>query len=146
MTSPSIEIPWGTIVAVVIAIVSSFGAIAAYLAKSLSRSNQRIVQDQLDKQKAELEELKSTKEKYFEAHSRIRDKWEDFLKEYLKIENTRGQKIDALFRIVDQMQETVKDLRPTMNTKIEESYARAISELKLYVRDQLREEEHERSK
>jgi iron-sulfur cluster repair protein YtfE (RIC family) len=78
--------------------------------------------------------------KYFEAHDRLRDKWEEFLREYLKIDSTRGQKMDALFRIVDQMQILVKELTPTMNAKIEEAFTHAMSELKLYVRDQMREE------
>jgi hypothetical protein len=78
--------------------------------------------------------------KYFEAHDRLRDKWEEFLREYLKIDSTRGQKMDALFRIVDQMQTAVKELTPAMNAKIEEAFTHAMSELKLYVRDQMREE------
>jgi hypothetical protein len=78
--------------------------------------------------------------KYFEAHDRLRDKWEEFLREYLKIDSTRGQKMDALFRIVDQMQAAVKELTPAMNSKIEEAFTHAMSELKLYVRDQMREE------
>lgn len=146
MTSPGIEIPWTTVIGVIVTIVSTFGGIMAYLAKALSKSMQKNIEDQLSEYKLEIESLKANREKYFEAHNRIRDKWEDFLKEYLKIDSTRGQKIDALFRIVDQMQETVKDLRPTMNLKIEESFARSISELKLYVRDQLREEDHGRRK
>lgn len=81
--------------------------------------------------------------KYFEAHERLRDKWDDFLREYLKIDNTRGQKVDALFRVVDQMQDTFKEIRPALNSKIEDSFARALSELKVYVRDQIREETHE---
>lgn len=129
-----------------VTILASFGGIMAYLAKSLSRSTQKNLQDQIDEHKSVIESLQARTEKYFEAHTRIRDKWEDFLKEYLKIDSTRGQKIDALFRIVDQMQDTVKELRPAMNTKIEESFARLVSELKLYVRDQLREEGHGRSK
>jgi phage gpG-like protein len=76
---------------------------------------------------------------------RLRDKWEEFLREYLKIDSTRGQKIDALFRIVDQMQDTVRELRGAMNSKIDESFQRSQNELKLYIRDQLREEFHERS-
>jgi hypothetical protein len=81
--------------------------------------------------------------KYFEAHERLRDKWDEFLREYLKIDSTRGQKVDALFRVVDQMQDTFKEIRPTLNSKIEDSFARALSELKVYVRDQIREEKHE---
>lgn len=76
----------------------------------------------------------------FKSHERLRDKWDDFLREYLKIDNTRGQKVDALFRVVDQMQDTFKEIRPTLNSKIEDSFARALSELKVYVRDQIREE------
>lgn len=78
--------------------------------------------------------------KYFEAHDRLRDKWEEFLREYLKIDSTRGQKIDALFRVVDQMQVAVKDIPPAMNAKIEEAFTHSLSELKLYVRDRIQEE------
>jgi hypothetical protein len=76
-------------------------------------------------------------------YKHLRDKWEAFLRDYLKIDNTRGQKVDALFRVVDQMQDTFKEIRPALNSKIEDSFARSLSELKVYVRDQIREERHE---
>jgi hypothetical protein len=74
---------------------------------------------------------------YFKAHERLRDKWDDFLREYLKIDSTRGQKVDALFRVVDQMQKSVEHIPRNMNEKIEEAFTHSLSELKLYARDQI---------
>jgi len=56
----------------------------------------------------------------------MHDKWESFLRDYLKIENTRGNKIDALFRVVDNLTETTRQLRSEMH---------AIKELEESVRD-----------
>ena len=77
---------------------------------------------------------------YFKAHDRLRDKWDEFLREYLKIDNTRGAKVDALFRITDQMQDVLKELRPALNDKVEEMISHTISELKLYIREQVQDE------
>ena len=74
---------------------------------------------------------------YFKAHERLRDKWDDFLREYLKIDNTRGQKVDALFRVVDQMDEAVKQIPRNINSKLDEAFTRSLSEVKLYARDQI---------
>lgn len=77
---------------------------------------------------------------YFKAHERLRDKWDEFLREYLKIDNTRGAKVDALFRITDQMQDVLKELRPALNNKVEEMISHTISELKLYIRERVQDE------
>lgn len=79
--------------------------------------------------------------KYFEAHERIRDKWDAFLTEYLKIDSTRGQKVDALFRLNDQMQKILDSLPRSVNSKIEEAFTHSLSELKLYIRELLAKEQ-----
>ena len=77
---------------------------------------------------------------YARAHDRLRDKWDEFLREYLKIDSTRGAKVDALFRITDQMQDVLKELRPALNNKVEEMISHTISELKLYIRERVQDE------
>lgn len=95
---------------------------------------------QIDAMETTMEERLST---YFKAHERLRDKWDNFLREYLKIDSTRGQKVDALFRVVDQMQSAVEQIPRNMNDKIEESFTHSMSELKLYVRDQIQTVVHD---
>ena len=77
----------------------------------------------------------------FEAQiEKQRDRWESFLKDYHVLDATRGQKVDALFRTVDTMRETLKDLRPGLYAKVEEISQRTFAELKLYVRDTIKKE------
>ena len=85
-------------------------------------------------------QLKGRVDKYFDAHERLRDKWDEFLREYLKIDSTRGQKVDALFRVNDQMQKILDALPRHVDSKIEEAFTHSLSELKLYVRDLLAKE------
>lgn len=84
--------------------------------------------------------LESRVGKYFDSHERLRDKWDDFLREYLKIDSTRGQKVDALFRLNDQMQKILDALPHHVDSKIEEAFTHSLSELKLYIRELVAEE------
>jgi hypothetical protein len=76
-----------------------------------------------------------------EQIERQRDRWEAFLKEYHILDSTRGQKVDALFRTVDTMRETIKELRPAMFAKVDDLLSKLTNELKLYVRDIIKKEE-----
>jgi len=156
-----VGVPWATIVAVGGGILGIVGTALVVMAGMLLKSLRTNVDQRLKALEVNLEEkvthqhenaeekfrsaasdvvkLERRLTEYFEAHERLRNKWDTFLQEYLKIDSTRGQKVDALFRIVDQMQDTLRDLRPALNTKIEEMIAHALSELKLYVRDRVRE-------
>lgn len=120
------------------------GLTGALLKYALNLAERRFT-DKFAHQQEAIKKLEDQDKQYAVMLERLRDKWEEFLREYLKIDSTRGQKIDALFRIVDQMQDTVRELRGAMNSKIDESFQRSQNELKLYIRDQLREEFHERS-
>jgi uncharacterized membrane protein YgaE (UPF0421/DUF939 family) len=155
-------VPWPTIVSVAGGVLGVVGVALMFLARMLLKSYQKNAKQELaslrTEMKQEIQEFRTLSlqkfetlgddviqlerrvGKYFDAHERLRDKWDEFLREYLKIDSTRGQKVDALFRIVDQMQEAVRDIRPALNTKSEELIAHAITELKLYVRDILKEE------
>lgn len=169
MTTPDATggVPWPTIVAVAGGILGVVGVAMVFLAKLLLKSYQKNAQQELEAAKnavlQEFQEFRATATekfktmaedviqlerrigKYFEAHERLRDKWDEFLREYLKIDSTRGQKVDALFRIVDQMQEALRDIRPALNTKVEEMLTHALTELKLYVRDLMKEERNAQS-
>ena len=89
---------------------------------------------------ADMVKLEERLKEYFLANDRLRDKWDNFLTEYLKIDSTRGQKLDAVFRVLDNMQDTVRELPKNMNDKIEESFTHSLSELKLYVRELMAKE------
>lgn len=151
MPNPVAQIPWEYLVTIVIGAFSAFGTILGLLIRAVdkaARNHWKQKFDQLEKDtQLALHQMEETTEaqaqritQYFEAHDRLRDRWEEFLREYLKIDSTRGQKVDALFRVVDQMQAAVREIQPNVNAKIEEAFTHSLSELKLYVRDQLREE------
>jgi hypothetical protein len=158
MTTPSptdIGVPWEIFWSVVGGLLGVLGTVLLLLYKSTNRrikekadaSDKGMVQlgKELDKVTAALTEQVNTTystveerlDTYFKAHERLRDKWDDFLREYLKIDSTRGQKVDALFRVVDQMQKAVEHIPRNMNEKIEEAFTHSLSELKLYARDQI---------
>ena len=142
-----VEVPWGTILAVVGGAFTAYGALLALLVRKLFKAtqdntNQKFMNlaEKLTQEHELVLELSRRVDQYFSAHERLRDKWEEFLRDYLKIDSTRGQKIDALFRIVDQMQEILRDVRPAMKQKIEESFTHSLDALKLYVRELLAQE------
>ena len=137
MSNISVPIPLSLVVTLITCAVVIFGTVFGFILRALYRNLQSSTTQKINLLDNTLSQFNRRMDSYFKAHDGLRDRWEDFLKEYLKIDSTRGQKIDALFRIVDQMQETVRDLRPAMNTKIEEAFSRSLSELKLYVRDQI---------
>lgn len=147
MTTPlpiDVGVPWETFWTVVGGLLGVLSTVLLLLYKNMNRSintradatDKSVVQ--LDKQ---LDHLAGTLEErlgeYFRAHERLRDKWDEFLREYLKIDSTRGQKVDALFRVVDQMQQAVEHIPRNVNEKIEEAFTHSLSELKLYARDQI---------
>lgn len=158
----ALEIPWGTLVTIVSVAFTAFGGLLTTLLVKLHAAGKRntkalvdsvrvdfsnqlaLLRKDLETKSSQLDaivlQLGERVGQYFAAHDRLRDKWEEFLREYLKIDSTRGQKIDALFRVVDQMQTAVKDIPPAMNAKIEEAFSHSLSELKLYVRDRIQEE------
>jgi len=141
------EVPWGTILGVVGGAFTAYGALLAFLVRRLFKAAQENTKQKNDRLEEKLAqehelvlELSKRVDQYFKAHERLRDRWEEFLRDYLKIDSTRGQKIDALFRVVDQMQEMVRDVRPAMKQKIEESFTHSLDALKLYVRELLAQE------
>ncbi len=148
-TTALAEVPWGTIFALVGGAFTAYGALLTFLVKRLFKAaqentNQKFanLDEKLTREHALVVDLGSRVGQYFEGHERLRDKWEEFLRDYMKIDNTRGQKIDALFRVVDQMEEVLRDVRPAMKQKIEESFTHSLDALKLYVRELLAQEKH----
>jgi hypothetical protein len=138
--SPDTAVPWGTIVAIGAPVLAAFGTILVFFVKRLLRATEKIYELKFDQLSKDVVQLNERNGLLVAAHDRLRDRWDEFLREYLKIDSTRGQKIDALFRVVDQMQDAVRELKPALNSKVEDSFCRALSELKVYVRDQIREE------
>lgn len=158
MTTPTpadIGVPWEIFWSVVGGLLGVLGTLLLLLYRGINRrikekaeaADKSVVQleKQLGSVSAVLTEQVNTTysaieerlDTYFKAHERLRDKWDDFLREYLKIDSTRGQKVDALFRVVDQMQTAVEHIPRNMNEKIEEAFTHSLSELKLYARDQI---------
>jgi len=128
------------IVAVGAPVLAAFGTILVFFVKRLLRATEKVYELKFDQLAKDVVQLNQKDNQLFVAHDRLRDKWDEFLREYLKIDSTRGQKIDALFRVVDEMQNVLREIKPALNSKIEDSFSRALSELKVYVRDQIREE------
>lgn len=117
-------------------VMASWGIFTKLLHASMSK---RI--DDSNKQFAvDMVKLEGRLETYYTSNEKMRDRWDVFLTDYLKIDSTRGQKIDALFRVIDQMQDVVRVLPKNMNSKIEESFTHSLSELKLYVRELMAKE------
>ena len=142
-----VEVPWGTILGVVGGAFTAYGTLLALLVRQLFKASQKNtnekfanLQEKITQEHELVLKLDKRVDQYFSAHERLRDKWEAFLRDYLKIDSTRGQKIDALFRVVDQMQEILRDVRPAMKQKIEESFTHSLDALKLYVRELLAQE------
>lgn len=143
------EIPWGIVGSLIGGMATIMGALATILYKMINKRLADARQDVVDlrntlesTEKSIMEIIKGhtmafdgRAKDYFLALDRLRDKWEGFLTEYLKIDSTRGQKIEALFRVVDSMDEVVKSIPRQMNDKVEEAFAHAMSELKLYARE-----------
>lgn len=82
-------------------------SILTYLLKRGLNANEQANQEAHSVFKEKITEQAKTIEK-------IQDKWENFLKDNIKAETTRGNKIDAMFRIVDTLNETVKQIRNEM--------------------------------
>lgn len=124
-------VPWSVFIPVVSGLLGAFGVTLRMIYKSFH--------NRLDEKTAHNHELvtqlEGRIEKYFEGHERLRDKWDEFLREYLKIDSTRGQKVEALFRVVDQMQKIIESIPRNLNDKIEDAFTNSLSELKLYVRE-----------
>ena len=161
MTPSTSGVPWPTIVAVAGGILGIVGVALLFLIKLLLKSYQKNAEQKREAIQKEAEQnlqafqgvtfekfsalvdsviqLDRRVGEYFKAYDRLRDKWEEFLREYLAIDGTRSQKVEALLRIVDEMREALREIRPTIDTKIEETITHALAELKLYVRDFLKE-------
>ncbi len=143
------DIPWTVVGAFIGGIATVISALIVVLYKvsnkrlaeargnvvELRQSLEKAMEGVRDHIKEHVLSFNDLSKEYFLAFDRLRDKWEGFLTNYLKIDNTRGQKIEALFRVVDSMDEVVKSIPHQMNNKVEDAFAHAMSELKLYARD-----------
>lgn len=129
-------VPWTVFIPTLTAVLGGIGMAFRLLYKAL----QRRIEEKTAHNHELVIQLGGRVSEYFKAHERLRDKWDEFLREYLKIDSTRGQKVDALFRVVDQMQKAVEVIPRNMNEKLEESFTHSMSELKLYVRDLMAKE------
>lgn len=139
MTTPSpdtVPVVWSNFIPVLLFAAGLVGAVLMLLYRAL---NKRISEKDTHLRDLVLQ-LDKRVNAYFTAHERIRDKWEEFMREYLKIDNTRGQKVEALFRVVDQMQKAVEKIPRNLNDKVEEAFTHSLSELKLYIRDTMAKE------
>jgi hypothetical protein len=132
-------VPWTVFVPVVVA----FAGMVGVALRLLYRALQKRIEEKTAHNHELVVQLVERVAEYFAAHERLRDKWDEFLREYLKIDSTRGQKVDALFRVVDHMQKAVDRIPRNMNDRLEESFTHSMSELKLYVRDIMARERSE---
>lgn len=152
MTTPSpidisTSVPWEIILPVIVALAGALGVALRLLFKGTHKRIDglaQVIDGKLEEKFQRVHELVvqlgERVGKYFDAHERLRDKWDEFLREYLKIDSTRGQKVDALFRLNDQMQKILDALPLHVDSKIEEAFTHSLSELKLYIRELLAKE------
>jgi len=84
--------------------------------------------------------LEKRMETYYGTTDKLRDRWDNFLKDYFKENTTMNQKVNALFRVVDMANESIRALPGEMNQKVEDMFLRAMNELKMYIRDYIAEE------
>jgi hypothetical protein len=129
-------VPWEVFIPVLTGLFGAFGVTIRLIYKAF----QKRLDEKAGHNHELVVQLGERVDRYFAAHERLRDKWDEFLREYLKIDSTRGQKVDALFRVVDQMQKSVESIPRNLNEKIEEAFTHSLSELKLYVRDLMAKE------
>lgn len=94
-------------VLIVNGILAILFSVLTYLLKRGLNANEQTNQEAHNTFKEKINEQTKTLEK-------IQDKWENFLKDNIKAETIRGNKIDAMFRIVDTLNETVKQIRSEM--------------------------------
>jgi hypothetical protein len=152
------SVPWAVFIPVVVALLGALGVTIRLLFKGVHKridsvertfgerleasteANDEKIEEKFQRVHELVIQLDERVGKYFEAHERLRDRWDEFLREYLKIDSTRGQKVDALFRVNDQIQKVVDALPRHVDSKIEEAFTHSLSELKLYVRDLLAKE------
>jgi soluble cytochrome b562 len=67
--------------------------------------------------------------------------WANFMSQYFKIDTTRSNRLDACFKNMDEMRDTIREIKSTIIRKIEECVVDVKKEMKDYVKDRLREKE-----
>jgi len=74
-----------------------------------------------------------------ETMEKLRDRWEQFVREDTAMESTRGRKVDALFNVVDHIREEMRQLRPALLQRLEDLHTRSKLDLRQELRDYVRE-------
>lgn len=69
---------------------------------------------------------------------KIRDRWEQFVRDDAAMEATRGRKVDALFNVVDYVKEEVRGLKPVIFQRLDEGYRKIKTEVIQEIRADLR--------
>lgn len=70
---------------------------------------------------------------------KLRDRWEQFVREDTAMESTRGRKVDALFNVVDHIRDEMRQLRPALLQRLEDLHTRSKLDLRQELRDYVRE-------
>ena len=70
---------------------------------------------------------------------KLRDRWEQFVREDTAMESTRGRKVDALFSVVDHIREEMRQLRPALLQRLEDLHNRGKIDLRQELREYVRE-------
>lgn len=85
------------------------------IAEALNTQRFKNIENMLHAQNASIEQqikkLEERLQSYDNALERVRDRWDQFLREYVKIDNSRGSKIDAMFRVLDTVNEKIRQTR-----------------------------------
>jgi len=158
-----------SIIAICIAAFTTFAAIVGFVVKALLKSQATRIEEKFRTLAAEsvtavenakalyISDLKRVEESHEDCKARtekaISDifvrmdglfkEWANFMSQYFKIDTTRSNRLDACFKNMDEMRDTIREIKSMILRKIEECVVDVKKEMKDYVKDRLREKEIE---
>ena len=65
---------------------------------------------------------------------KLQDQWLEFQKSAATLEATRGERLDAMFNVLDHQKDEIRGLRPAILKKQEELQQAGMEEMRLYMR------------
>ncbi len=70
--------------------------------------------------------------------SKLRDEWAEFKKLDATMETTRGNRVDALFNVVDHWKDEVRGIKPAIFQRLDQLHQRGTDDLRTDLRDYVR--------
>jgi len=146
-----IQISLEMLVGTLITIFGLFGGLNYLFLRSLIKTQDSKVKIRLEAFEKNFEkDLSTIKEDVKDCEGsgeKLQDKWEKHLDKMTVQEATWGQRVKALFRNYDEMKVTVKELRPALEKKVDDTFRLVEDKLRGLVRDLvLQEVDRERNR